>query len=350
MLTLSIAEDDKILIIAPHPDDECIGMGGLLLKYPQKCDVWVLTDGSHGKTDACSKSEIVSIRRKELDREMNIIGVNSYRVIGIEDATLSQHVNCLCSEDLSCYTKIFVPNKEDIHPDHRAAYIALRNAVKYQNRKNVEVYQYEVSAPLPAVTHMINLEEDIKKKIELISLHESQTKLFDYCGIALHLNALRAAAYGFRNSYIESYLLSDIFNEEQDDLITVMTAMQQKQIQIINIYDKWLEMELKGIHIPQLLFQMGYKKVAVYGYAKLGMRLVQQLKDNALVTVEYIIDMMASNKQKSDIDIIEPSLDMKEVDVIIVTVLHCYDEIKHNLECLGYKKVISLEDIFYKTI
>lgn len=41
---LEISEKDRILILAPHPDDECIGAGGILARYPDLCRVVVLTD------------------------------------------------------------------------------------------------------------------------------------------------------------------------------------------------------------------------------------------------------------------------------------------------------------------
>ena len=47
---LSIKENDKILVIAPHPDDECIGVGGVLSLYPELCTVILLTNGSRGIT------------------------------------------------------------------------------------------------------------------------------------------------------------------------------------------------------------------------------------------------------------------------------------------------------------
>lgn len=45
---LEIEPNDKCLIIAPHADDESIGCGGILLKYPQNFEVVVLTDGGKG--------------------------------------------------------------------------------------------------------------------------------------------------------------------------------------------------------------------------------------------------------------------------------------------------------------
>ena len=50
MIPIKIASEDKILIIAPRPDDECIGGGGIIAAYPNQCDVLLLTDGAYGQT------------------------------------------------------------------------------------------------------------------------------------------------------------------------------------------------------------------------------------------------------------------------------------------------------------
>ena len=36
---------DKCLVIAPHPDDECIGCGGIMALYPGQCNIILVTDG-----------------------------------------------------------------------------------------------------------------------------------------------------------------------------------------------------------------------------------------------------------------------------------------------------------------
>ena len=45
---ITIKPNDKCLVLAPHADDESIGCGGLLLKYPNNFEVVVLTDGRKG--------------------------------------------------------------------------------------------------------------------------------------------------------------------------------------------------------------------------------------------------------------------------------------------------------------
>ena len=51
MSPVFISREDRILIIAPHPDDEIIGVGGMLLSYTSQCDIIVLTDGAIGQRD-----------------------------------------------------------------------------------------------------------------------------------------------------------------------------------------------------------------------------------------------------------------------------------------------------------
>lgn len=64
-----IDKEDKILIVAPHPDDESIGCGGLLALYGKQCDVRLLTDGRRGKSEQrknVSDNEIIATRKEEL--------------------------------------------------------------------------------------------------------------------------------------------------------------------------------------------------------------------------------------------------------------------------------------------
>ena len=74
MQILSVKESDRILIIAPHPDDECIGAGGILAMYSALCRVLVLTDGRQGQGDAAPEIE-KEIRKQEFARKMQFLGI-----------------------------------------------------------------------------------------------------------------------------------------------------------------------------------------------------------------------------------------------------------------------------------
>ena len=50
---ITFTEEDRIAIIAPHPDDECMYAAGVLLLASDRTDIFVLTDGSHGNKERC---------------------------------------------------------------------------------------------------------------------------------------------------------------------------------------------------------------------------------------------------------------------------------------------------------
>lgn len=86
-----ISEKERVLVVAPHPDDETIGCGGLLALYPEQCDVLLLTDGRKGKSiqrKHCSDEEIIEIRRRELRTALDTAGVKNLICLDIPDSTL----------------------------------------------------------------------------------------------------------------------------------------------------------------------------------------------------------------------------------------------------------------------
>ena len=89
---LNVKENDKLLIIAPHPDDECIGAGGVLALYASQCMVIVLSDGREGQGMVPAEAE-KEIRKAEFCDEMSHLGIADYRMLGYEDGTLMQHLH-----------------------------------------------------------------------------------------------------------------------------------------------------------------------------------------------------------------------------------------------------------------
>jgi LmbE family N-acetylglucosaminyl deacetylase len=116
---LNIKKTDKILILAPHADDESIGCGGLLLKYASQCDVIFLTDGRYGDVNI-EPSEMIEIRKKEFESVMIKLKVNNFSLLGIEDTKLESNYNIFKSINFNGYDYICMPNNLDQHPDHKA--------------------------------------------------------------------------------------------------------------------------------------------------------------------------------------------------------------------------------------
>ena len=131
---LKFNEDDKIAIIAPHPDDECYGASSALITMPDRTDIYVLSDGSHGNKDKSIEEE-AAIRRSQFDAEMDYIKPHKAVWLGYEDTTLTKHYEAADEIDFTQYTKVFLPWNESLHPDHRAACDMCCKAI--QNRKQI---------------------------------------------------------------------------------------------------------------------------------------------------------------------------------------------------------------------
>lgn len=348
MTRLEISKDDHILVVAPHPDDECIGTGGLLTLFHNQCDVWLLSDGCQGRGDK-SPIEIREKRKQEFLDEMRYLQPHDFRMFGLEDGTLRNHQDFFNDIDLSSYTIIFVTGKDDVHMDHIAAYYMVQRAIRKQQLREVKVYQYEISEPLHNVTHVFDITRVIQEKKQLISFHKTQLDLYDYCIMAESINAYRAAIYRLRNSYIEAFSEALIFSEqspEEQKLFAVQKRLQ-RQIQEQKIYDLWLELELSGVTIAAYLLKQGYRRIGVYGYSNFAKRLLQELKRNGEVNVACVVDQHGAQKSEHGVTVITPEQFDGQVDIVVVAIPYYFNEVQICLNQRGFHNVISLEKLLF---
>lgn len=103
------------LVIAPHMDDEVLGCGGLLAKYPEESTVVVVTQS--GDT-----------RRAEHARAMELLGIVDFRCLDLEDGTTQQHMSDLVARLDAVMSdvqpeEVYLPFPS-LHQDHIAVYEA----------------------------------------------------------------------------------------------------------------------------------------------------------------------------------------------------------------------------------
>ncbi len=114
---------------------------------------------------------------------------------------------------------------------------------------------------------------------------------------------------------------------------------------LFQIMNHWLSLKHNKINIGKFLKEKGYKNVGIYGMSHMGLRLLEELRESEL-TVKYVIDKNISN---ICIDIKKVSIEeeLEAVDVIIVTAISEFNEIKNTLEDKLECSIISLEDLIY---
>jgi LmbE family N-acetylglucosaminyl deacetylase len=147
----------KIVIVAPHMDDEALSCGGLIAKLPHKEGVHIIyvTDGMKSPAPIIPGRDKISpnlgkIRMQESIDAMKLLGVpeQNLHFLCLPEAQLQKHLsslrNLLRNKIGTIAPKfIFVPFRYDRHPDH----LAVNQAVAFdlqQDFPQVQLIEYFV--------------------------------------------------------------------------------------------------------------------------------------------------------------------------------------------------------------
>ena len=204
---IRFTNEDRIAIIAPHPDDECLGASSALILASGITDIFVLTDGSHGSKERGIREE-ADVRRAQFEAEMEYVKPNSYKWLGVEDTNMSLHREIIKEIDFKPYTIVFLPWIKSLHSDHRYAAVFCMDEIVRQ-KADCSCYFYEINAPFYEPTHYIDITGIVDEKRRLVRFHTDQNEQEN---VTLSLNAFRAAQM-FEHpeiEYVEAFEKADI--------------------------------------------------------------------------------------------------------------------------------------------
>ena len=209
----NIQPECKCLCLAPHQDDETIGMGGTLAKYHDNFTCICLTDGSKGLKDAqrisgvkASENEAINIRTKEFESAMNIAGIKKHEILSIKDRSLAQGYNQFKKINFQDFDYIFIPNIIDQHKDHKAvSFLLYKYLTENDISKDFKICFYEVWSTLGMVNACIDITEYIKIKEDMLTAYKSQTTHRPYTPASIGLSAYRGLSKNL--DYAEAYLI-----------------------------------------------------------------------------------------------------------------------------------------------
>lgn len=206
---LVLEKSQKCLCICPHPDDESIGMGGLLSLYPDLFDLVLLTDGRKG-IKGVSEEEAVKIREDEFNNALKIAGITDYSCLKAEDKRLLDNFELFKTVNLEKYDYIFIPNIIDQHPDHKAVSILLNKALTEgaKVKNDVKICFYEVWSALGLTNAYVDISDVIESKKAMINCYKAEVAVKDYEYYALGLNQYRGM---FKDKkYVEAFCVLEL--------------------------------------------------------------------------------------------------------------------------------------------
>ena len=207
----------KVVVLAPHMDDEVIGCGGTLARHVAcgaEVTVIFLTDGRQGgkvppAEGPLEGTEIGAVRKLEAQRALRELGVNKFAFLDAADGNLRAEVAGLAGKLREILqqirpTVVYLPFFLEEHPDHRAASQLLLEAMKGINL-SFDCHGYEVWTPL-FPNCLVNIDDAIEIKKRSLIQYQSQLAEADYIHTAIGLNAYRSAAFlGGTCRYAEAF-------------------------------------------------------------------------------------------------------------------------------------------------
>lgn len=189
----------KILIVAPHPDDEVLGCGGIMAKYSSKgCEVFVavMTNASLGAPELFS-SDVVKMIREEAKEAHKVLGVKETFFYDFPAPRLETSPSYLISIELNKLIvklnidTLYLPHRGDMHKDHGVIFFAALVAARPINNCPVKkIYTYETlsetewAAPFGNDVFIPNVFEDVTEfldlKFEAMKCFKSQLKEYPH--------------------------------------------------------------------------------------------------------------------------------------------------------------------------
>ncbi len=122
--------------------------------------------------------------------------------------------------------------------------------------------------------------------------------------------------------------------------------LSDKHLEMFLLFDKWIQNEQNGKKIGDYLKKNKVENVILYGMSYIGRRLYKELLKED-IKIKYLIDknkgMNIDNREINQIDECKDS-----ADIVIVTAIYYFEDLKDELKMKFQCPILSLADIIYK--
>ncbi len=188
----------KVLVIAPHQDDESIGCGGTLIKHTKaggRLEIAFCTSGGEK-------------RMYEAKDAAKALGSRRNHFLQFDIRSLYKNTNQLAERFTELFNRVepeivFLPFMIDNHQDHVAISRAFSKAYKTK-AVNCFVYAYSVWTTLiPNV--IVDISEQWEQKKQAIEYYKTQTATRDYVTMASSISKYWSIVKGRNTQYCEAF-------------------------------------------------------------------------------------------------------------------------------------------------
>lgn len=188
---LDPARYNRVLALIPHPDDEAIGCGGLLIRLAQNQSIIKAVLVSDGSGGGALPDGTAQTRSKEFECSLDTMGITTYEMWDLPDGRLNESAELPAK--IESAIREFAPDLvvspwyRDIHPDHAVLGCIAKQCA---DRGICDVLFYEVWTPLPC-THILDITDVMEAKKQAIGCHRTALRYGHYLEGSIGLGTYR---------------------------------------------------------------------------------------------------------------------------------------------------------------
>jgi len=183
----------KVLVIAPHPDDEVLGCGGTIAKHAKQGDDVYLCIVTKAYTPDWSE-EFLENRPEEIGKANKILGIKAtyfldYPTVKLDTIPQKELIEAISKVVYEVKPDIlYIPHKGDLNKDHRLVFESCLVATRPLNHKVRKILSYETLSEtewgqliepfIPSV--YVDISGTFQKKIEAMKVYSSELMTYPH--------------------------------------------------------------------------------------------------------------------------------------------------------------------------
>ena len=179
----------EILVLAAHPDDEVLGMGGTIKKLSKlgnKIHLCVITEGASAQY---KNKKMIKIRKEACIASGKILGINDFTFLGFPDAKLDSIPQLEINKKLEKLIKkikpeiVYTTPDNDLNKDHQKIHESTLVVTRPLSSSVKQILAYEISS-IVKTPFVPTVYEDISKefldKIKAFKMYETEIEKFPH--------------------------------------------------------------------------------------------------------------------------------------------------------------------------
>lgn len=179
----------NILVIAPHPDDEVLGMGATIKKMTNKNNRVHLCVVSEGATAQYKDKKMIQVRKNACIRSGKILGVSSIDFLEFPDMRLDSVPQLEINQNIEKIIKRYKPKIvytspfNDLNKDHQKVFESTLVATRPLSSSVKQILCYEI----PGLTNIPfnptvyeNITKEFSSKIKAFKQYDSEVMEFPH--------------------------------------------------------------------------------------------------------------------------------------------------------------------------